>query len=85
MRGDVATGVVVEGRPLVTFLYRLLYDGDLSPGRLEEVLEQLEGMPPAIATRFGLPDLGRYAVEGANRLDRLARPPIAVERPAAGA
>jgi hypothetical protein len=75
-----ADGLLVEERPLAAFLYALMRDGDVAPRRLEQVLGELEQMPPAIAVRFDLEHLARYAAEAASRLERLPRAPIRVTR-----
>ena len=82
MEGIAEQTIETEERPLVSFLYRLLHDGDVAPARLEQVLDELEAMPPAVRVRCALPDVARYAIDAANRLERLARPPITVRGPA---
>jgi hypothetical protein len=75
-----AAALVVEERPLVSFLYRLIRDGDASPARLEELLDDVENCPPAVAIHYQMPDIARYAVELADRLEQMVRPPVTVRR-----
>jgi hypothetical protein len=76
----VVAPIQVEASPLVGFLYLLLFEGDLSPRRLEETLEQLQSMPPAVAIQCNRPDLARYAESAAVRLERIRFRPLAIER-----
>jgi hypothetical protein len=67
-------GLLVAERPLVSFLYRLMREGDVAPARLEQLLEQLEETPPAVAVRYDLAHIARYAADAADRLEQLRRP-----------
>lgn len=78
--GETLAPLVVEDRPLVGLLYRLLFDGDLAPRRLEEVVEDLENLPAFATVRYGRPDLARYALGIADRVEATRRPPGGVER-----
>jgi hypothetical protein len=75
-----AAGLLVEERPLVSFLYRLIREGDVCASRLEEVLSDLEDAPPAVAINYELEHLARYAAQAADRIEQLRHPPISVRR-----
>jgi hypothetical protein len=73
--GRSPDGLLVEERPLVSFFYRLMREGDVAPARLEQLLEQLEETPAAVAVRYELAHIARYAADAADRLEQ-PRPPI---------
>jgi hypothetical protein len=71
---QAADGLLVAERPLVSFLYRLMREGDVAPARLEQLLDELEETPPAVAVRYDLAHIARYAADAADRLEQLRRP-----------
>lgn len=72
-------GLTLIDRPLVPFLYQLLRAGDIVADRIEEVLEDLERLPPFLPQRYDLPDLASVCAGWATRLEQLANPVISVE------
>lgn len=65
---------------LVSFFYRLLSDGDISPRRLDELISELEEMPAAVRVRVTRPDLARHARSEASRIAAIAGAEIRIGR-----
>ena len=73
-----AAGVLLEERPIVTFLY-LLMSQDVPPGRVAELLKLTVDMPIGLAESFENEYLAGYAAEVADKLGA-GRPSITVRR-----
>ena len=71
-------GVLLEERPVVTFLYYLLLD-EVTAGRVGEITERVVEMPIGVLHRYENEHLARYAAEIADKLG-CGTPPITVRR-----
>ncbi len=75
---SAAGGIVVEERPIVTFLYLLLRD-EVTAGRIDAIVEQVREMPIGVLHRYRNDHLARYAAELADKLG-CGQPPLTVRR-----